>query len=289
VEKGGGEILLGEEVTAVKVEGEEVTVRTRSTSSGEETEHTAPYCLITLPLGVLQSLSPTFFSPPLPARRLASLHRLGHGLLNKVHVLYASPWWAKTHPNDSFLLLPSPLDPEGTLGDPSHPQALFGLNLWAVQGTPGLCIFLGGTAGETLEKLSDEEVGQWVRGLVKRYLWKGAGEAPEPERVLRTGWRGDRWARGSYCYIPPFRPANANGEHAEVSEGPVPAAAEATTPSPLDITELSRPLFGRLFFAGEHTEPNEFASVHGAWGSGLREAGKLEVLLENAGGEAVEE
>ncbi|KZO95314.1 amine oxidase [Calocera viscosa TUFC12733] len=275
VKERGGEIRLGEEVMGVNVEGGEVTVTTRSTSTGQTSTHTAPYCLVTLPLGVLKSLSPSFFSPPLPARRIASISRLSHGLLNKVHVLYPTAWWAADHTAETCLLLPDPSDPGGLLGSPDKPQAIFGLNMWAVQGIPGFCFFLGGSGGKNLEQLSEEEVAKWARETVGRYFCPGA-EPPVPERVVRTSWASDPYAKGSYCYIPPFRPSEAGAE-------------ETAAPSPLDMTELSRPLFGRLFWAGEHTEMDEFASVHGAWASGVREGEKIEIVLANRGGEGLEE
>jgi lysine-specific histone demethylase 1 len=44
--------------------------------------------------------------------------------------------------------------------------------------------------------------------------------------------------------------------------------------------ELGRRLWDRVFWAGEHTEVNQFASVHGAWKSGVREAEKILVYLD---------
>jgi polyamine oxidase len=52
-----------------------------------------------------------------------------------------------------------------------------------------------------------------------------------------------------------------------------------TAASPLDQLELSRTMWGRCFWAGEHTEYNQYASVHAAWTSGAREAEKILVCL----------
>jgi hypothetical protein len=74
-----------------------------------------------------------------------------------------------------------------------------------------------------------------------------------------TRWRSDRFAFGSYAYSP----AHRDGEQ------------EST---PLDFLELSRTLWGRVFWAGEHTEVDSYASAHGAWLSGDRKAGKFYVI-----------
>lgn len=44
---------------------------------------------------------------------------------------------------------------------------------------------------------------------------------------------------------------------------------------------LARPVNDGLFFAGEHTEKNHFATVHGAFLSGQREAERILALLKS--------
>ncbi|EJU02186.1 amine oxidase [Dacryopinax primogenitus] len=263
----GGKVRLGEEVVHVTVDGNGVKVNTKSTRTEETRAHRAPYCLITFPLGVLKARAARLFTPPLPPRRLASISRLGHGLLNKVQVLYSSAWWAETHTNDNFFLLPDPSDPGNTLGNPESPQGIYTLNMWSVEQVPAFCFFLGGTAGTNLETMSDVEVESWARGMVKRYFSPDQ-EPPEPAKIVRTGWAHDPYALGSYSYIPPSPSDVHEQDGAEV-------------PSALDMIELSRPLFGKLFWAGEHTEMDEYASVHGAWASGVREGRAIEVMLAN--------
>mgnify|MGYP001793131513 CR=1 FL=1 len=67
------------------------------------------------------------------------------------------------------------------------------------------------------------------------------------EPIAASGWMADPLAGGAYSYARP-------------------GAAEARA-------RLAAPLDGRLFFAGEATSPDDFATAHGAWLSG-RDAAK---------------
>jgi hypothetical protein len=111
---------------------------------------------------------------------------------------------------------------------------------------------------------------------------KGGGDVSKPVEVFRTAWRKDENAYGSYAYIPVggFRDG-VNVEATSVESEPKESTLgkEDTVASPLDQLELSRTMWGRCFWAGEHTEYNQYASVHAAWNSGAREAEKILVCL----------
>ncbi|KZO91906.1 amine oxidase [Calocera viscosa TUFC12733] len=262
--EGGGDIRLREEVVGVEYVKEMITVASSFRENIDDLvtvstkTYTGRYVLITLPLGVLQN-NPPKFTPPLPKRRLDATRRLGNGLLNKVIVYYDTVWWNDL---DSVYFLPDPSAPGNLLGQPDAPAALHIHNLWTLQQTPAICFFVTGHAAERIEQLSDSEVEKWATGVVQQYLSPGR-TAPLPKQVITTRWRSDPYAMGSYSYIPVTRPGEP----------------EAT---PLDMMELSHCLWGKLFFAGEHTEPDQYASVHAAWTSGLREAHKLDIVLKAA-------
>ena len=74
--------------------------------------------------------------------------------------------------------------------------------------------------------------------------------APDPVGVHMTDWTNDPLANGSYSYVP-------------VGGGQV------------DMQLLGRPGSGGLFFAGEHTVPASFGTVHGAYESGRRAAAEV--------------
>ncbi|KZT50311.1 amine oxidase [Calocera cornea HHB12733] len=262
----GTDIRLGEEVVGVdcaKEQSDRVTVTTTlvhgpAGASCSIKTYTGRYALITLPLGVLQNRPPKF-TPPLPQRRIEATHRLGNGLLNKVIIYYDAAWWTDI---DSIYFLPDPDHPGNLLGRPTAPAALHIHNLWTLQKTPAICFFVTGYAAEKLEKLSDPAIEQWATAIIQQYL-SPTQIAPRPKQVLTTRWLSDPYTLGAYSYIP----ITAPGE------------PEAT---PLDMLEMSHCLWGMLFFAGEHTEPDQYASVHAAWTSGVREARKLKVVLQAA-------
>ena len=78
------------------------------------------------------------------------------------------------------------------------------------------------------------------------------------ESVITT-WHSDPLALGSYTYVP---------------------AGDAKA-SPLDMMEIAQPLWdGALGFGGEHTHIDRYASVHGAYETGLREGARIDGALK---------
>ena len=75
-------------------------------------------------------------------------------------------------------------------------------------------------------------------------------KAPDPVDHLITDWMADPFARGSFSYT-------------------------AVGASDADRTVLAEPIGERVFFAGEATEVEHSATVHGAMLSGLREAAHI--------------
>jgi monoamine oxidase len=73
---------------------------------------------------------------------------------------------------------------------------------------------------------------------------------PEVADLVRTDWGADPWSRGSYSFLP-------------------------VGATPDDRAALRQPVADRLFFAGEATDPDNPATVHGAQASGRRVAGDV--------------
>ena len=84
----------------------------------------------------------------------------------------------------------------------------------------------------------------------------GDEAVPEPVHAHVTRWREDAFAKGSYSYIA----VDASGDDYDTLARPVKVDGQAAE---------------RLFFAGEHTIRDYPATVHGAFLSGLREAGRI--------------
>lgn len=86
-------------------------------------------------------------------------------------------------------------------------------------------------------------------------LRRAVPDLPEPSAAIATDWTNDPLALGSYSYVP-------------VGGSPDDMAALAVSPS------------ARLHVAGEHTVPEYFGTVHGAFASGRRAA---DAILASAG------
>lgn len=99
----------------------------------------------------------------------------------------------------------------------------------------------GGSAARRAEMLSDQQSVDELRAALR---------APAPRGGLVTRWAADQYARGSYSFL-------------------------ATGSSPDDQAALAEPAGDRVLFAGEATEPEHFATVHGAYLSGVREAQRI--------------
>lgn len=191
--------------------------------------------LVTVPLGVLQAGS-VRFSPALPAAKREAIARLGmdSGVLSKVFLRFPQVFWDDV----DWLEHVAPAARQG--------QFHQWLNLARVSGgTPALLGFLGGRYACDAEAAwrDDEIVGDAMTALRAMY---GAA-IPEP-----TAWQIPRWSRD------PF----ARGAYSFNRLGATPAMRQV----------LAAPVDARLFFAGEATHREHFATVHGAHLSGLAAA-----------------
>jgi hypothetical protein len=121
------------------------------------------------------------------------------------------------------------------------------VNLWRTHRVPALVMLVGGRLARDVEAWSDAELHTWTRQILGQAFGR---RAQTPRRVLRTRWQSDPFARGCYTYIP-------------------------LGATPADIDALAEPVDDRLFFAGEATVRQHWATVHSAYVSGLREAARI--------------
>ena len=259
------EILLEKEVVAVTLSEDEgsISVETRSTANeGTAAKHEsydAAFVVCTLPLGVLQKRPPKF-TPSLPKRRLDATARLGMGLLNKIILTYSTCFW----PEDEafFTLLPSKVS-EAFLPILKN-RALFAQNYKPIKGQNTLVFYCGAAFGEEFEKHTDEQIRDGMHAVLSHHF----GDQPNfpkegPQKIIVTRWLEDPYSCGAYAYIRPT-PHGSKEEY-----------------TPYDFNELSRPLWDdRLFFAGEATDSDHYATVHGALITGRREAGRILAKIE---------
>lgn len=133
------------------------------------------------------------------------------------------------------------------LADGAGDGATVAVSKAAIDGTPMLVLLAGGALGRRVEALDDAAARDWATEQLRRTF---GAVVPEPVAVCRTGWSLDPFALGSYSFI-------------------------AVGSSPADLAALAEPVDDRLFFAGEATNPTQWAVAHGAYVSGLREAARI--------------
>ncbi|KAK3066755.1 hypothetical protein LTR53_016761 [Teratosphaeriaceae sp. CCFEE 6253] len=266
-----GIVNLNEEVKQIRWDASLIEI---DTTGGT---YTADEVICSLPLGVLQyhqrltDVKTSLFLPELPDKKREAIASLGFGTLDKIFLVYDSPWWTE-EPFLSILrkgTVPSS-DDEGSEVDTSldsfsgFTSALPGLaihqdgtvspglrnlsviNLHALTGFPALSCFVSCANAVQVEAMSNVEAGD----MLQRALTSWCGrEVPGAAAVHVTRWAQDQHSRGSYSHmIAGLSEVRHRAEFQEPVGG------------------------GRLRFAGEHTSRNHFATVHGALLSGWREA-----------------
>lgn len=174
----------------IKVLTEHIVTRVQHGPTGVVVETSrgrfeAKRCVVSLPLGVLQS-GKVLFSPALPEDKQSAIRRLGMGTLDKV--VLALP----------RRILPRGADYLGRMGDEHRCFPLF-MDLERISGRPAMLGFVGGRLARGLEKKSDAE----VVAQAMRSLREALGDAvPEPTAATVVRWSSDPFSCGSYSYTP---------------------------------------------------------------------------------------
>lgn len=176
------------------------------------------------------------FVPDLPEEKTAALRRIGMGQYEKLVLRFPHAFWPAEPQRFNYLT-------------PETPELFTSwLNYAHYTGEPVLAVSHAGSRAVLTNRWSDGALIDAAREVLAR-LFRTA--APEPVAYLCTGWESDPFSRGSYTYP---RIGGRAG----------------------DRQLLAAPVAGRLFFAGEATHPTYFATVHGAYETGIRAA--LEIL-----------
>ncbi|XP_013138247.1 PREDICTED: lysine-specific histone demethylase 1A [Papilio polytes] len=255
----GLDIRLGTSVTDIEYGGPGVTVKAVSHRNPNQPQtFKGDVVLCTLPLGVLKvavanngqnQQNFVKFDPPLPDWKVAAIKRLGYGNLNKVVLCFERTFW---DPSANLF---------GHVGTTTASRGELFL-FWNLYSAPVLLALVAGEAAAVMENVTDDVIVGRCIAVLKSIF--GHAAVPQPKECVVTRWRADPFARGSYSFVA----VGSSGTDYDLLAAPVSGAPAATTPAD-----------NRLFFAGEHTMRNYPATVHGAFLSGLREAGRLADLL----------
>lgn len=224
--------------------GKIVTKITRSAGGvkvgcADGSTHAADVVVVTLPLGVLKrqpgAVGHVEMVPPLPEWKRESITRGHMACLNKLVLFFDKCYW----PSEQYTF--------AYINKIANEFPSMIVNLWPSHAMPALVILVGGTAGRTLERRKLRDNVAWSMRLVRKLFGK---RVPKPTKALQTAWGQDPFSFGSYSCA-------GKGIHGD------------------DMTKMSEPVDGKLFFAGEHTCPTFWGCVHGALVSGTREAGRI--------------
>jgi len=208
----------------------------------------ASRCLITLPLGVLQSNS-VMFDAPLPESKQKAAAKLAMGKVVRVTLVFRCRFWervgrapspansGKTLANMSFLFSDDPVFPTWWTQMPLHSPIITG---WAAAHYAERLV--GMRQEQVVEKALESLSGLF--GLSKSSVQH------ELANAYFHDWTSDPFSLGAYSYV------RVGGEGCQQI--------------------LAAPLEKTLFFAGEHTDiSGHNGTVHGAIASGRRTAREI--------------
>ncbi|RME56822.1 MAG: FAD-dependent oxidoreductase [Caldilineae bacterium] len=172
------------------------------------------------------------FSPPLPQGKQAAIQRMGFGRYEKLGLRFPRIFW--------------PMEPHrfNFLTDADPPLFMAWLNNAHYTGEPVLVAYHAAGLARHINGWSDAQL---IAGALKALRTLFGPGVPEPVSYVRTAWEADPFSRGSYSF------ARLGME-------------------PGDRAALAAPVGDRLFFAGEATHPHYWATVHGAYETGVHAA-----------------
>uniref|UniRef100_A0A1B0DPS1 Amine oxidase domain-containing protein n=1 Tax=Phlebotomus papatasi TaxID=29031 RepID=A0A1B0DPS1_PHLPP len=124
---------------------------------------------------------------------------------------------------------------------------------WSISQSPVLLALVAGQSAAIMENVSDDVIVGRCIAVLKGIF--GNSAVPQPRETVVTS----------------FVSVGSSGSDYDLLAAPVTPQSASTSGTP---TEDSKEM-PRLFFAGEHTIRNYPATVHGAFLSGLREAGRI--------------
>ncbi|GMI91383.1 LYSINESPECIFIC HISTONE DEMETHYLASE 1C, ARABIDOPSIS LYSINE-SPECIFIC HISTONE DEMETHYLASE [Hibiscus trionum] len=196
--------------------------------------------LCTVPLGVLKAGSIEFV-PELPQRKNDAIQRLGFGLLNKVAMLFPYNFWG------------GDIDTFGHLTEDPSMRGQFFLfySYSAMSGGPLLVALVAGDAAIKFELMSPVESVKRVLHILRGIFHPKGIVVPDPVQAVCTRWGKDRFTYGSYSHVA----IGSSGDDYDI-------LAESVGDD-------------RVFFAGEATNKQYPATMHGAFLSGMREAANM--------------
>ncbi|XP_020583723.1 probable polyamine oxidase 5 isoform X2 [Phalaenopsis equestris] len=219
-----------------------------------EVEH-ADHAIITVSLGVLKAgikgAGGLLFSPSLPEAKRGAIDRLGFGLVNK---LFMEVEGGINKVKSPFPFLRMAFDPGRHMSEIP----------WWMRRTDSICPIHGGSnvllawfvgrEAAEIEKMEEDEIIHGVHATLAGFSPESTagGEFGRISKVRSSGWGRNPRFLGSYSYVA----VGSSGDDQDALADPVDGSLQ-------------------LLFAGEATHRTRYATTHGAYLSGVREADRL--------------
>ncbi len=172
------------------------------------------------------------FSPTLPPEKQAAIRRIGFGNYEKLALRFPHIFWPTGPHRFNYL------------SDADPPLYMAWLNNAHYTGEPVLVAYHAAGLAQHTNRLNDEQL---IAGALETLGRMFGPDVPDPVSYVRSGWEADPFSRGSYSF------------------SQLGMAVE-------DRAALAAPVGEHIFFAGEATHPHYWATVHGAYETGVRAA-----------------
>lgn len=186
------------------------------------------------------------FDSKIPPEKLSAIGRIGFGNYEKIAFRFPEQFWPSEPHRFNYLTEQEPELYTSWLNNAHY------------TGEPILVLYHSGSRAQAINKLSDDAL---IGGAMEALRVMFGADIPDPDSTVRTGWEADPFARGSYS----FQKVGSQRE---------------------DRFVLAKAVDNRLFFAGEATHPHYFATVHGAYETGIRAAHEV-MRVVGSGGQVV--
>lgn len=246
--------ILNAEVTQVDYSSEDNIVKV-TTLDGKE--YIADHVIMTPSLGVLKEQHETLFNPPLSESKIRNIKAIGYGNACKIFLAFNDTWFNVKDTNKiGYRILWSKEERKKLDSNPKTRWMPYAVGFFFVEHKPRLLyVWVSGKGARLMDDVTDDEVFDQTVEMLYNLLSKNYNVS-RPTAMIRSKWHENKHFRGTYSYQS-IETVKTNSSALQLSQ---------------PIMKKGKPI---ILFGGEATNKHYFSTVHGAIGSGWREAERL--------------
>ncbi|XP_053975600.1 spermine oxidase-like [Hylaeus volcanicus] len=246
--------ILKAEVTKVDYSNQDGIVKITTL---DNKEYVADHVIMTPSLGVLKAQYETIFTPRLPESKIRNIKGLGFGNAEKIILAFNDTWYNnRGMKNRMYSLLWNETERKELDANIKTKWLPHVLGIAIVEHKPRLLLlWISGRGARLMDDLTDDEVLNQTIDILQHFLGKKYN-VTRPIAMIRSKWHQNKHFRGTYSYRS-METQRTNSSAKQLAE---------------PIITMGKPV---ILFAGEATNEHHFSTVHGAIGSGWREAERL--------------